>query len=66
MEGVETEVLVESTSKNSSDDLTGRTRTNRIVNFRGAKDMIGKLVDLRIVRGYANSLRGAEPRLKEA
>ena len=39
--------------------LTGRTRTNRIVNFKGTPDMIGKLVEVEIVKGYANSLRGS-------
>ena len=59
MEGSVVEVLVEGRSKNSSAEMTGRTRTNRIVNFRGAPDLIGKLVDVKIVKGYANSLRGA-------
>ena len=35
MEGEKVEVLVERFSKNSREELTGRTRTNRIVNFRG-------------------------------
>ncbi len=58
MEGSRAEVLVEGLSKNSSEELTGRTRTNRIVNFRGTPDMIGKLVEVEIVKAYANSLRG--------
>lgn len=59
MEGSNAEVLVEGASKNSSEDVTGRTRTNRIVNFKGTPDMIGKLVEVEIVKGYANSLRGS-------
>lgn len=59
MEGSVTEVLVEGPSKSSEAELTGRTRTNRIVNFKGDPESIGKLVDVKIVRGYANSLRGA-------
>ncbi len=66
MEGFRAEVLVEGLSKNSREELTGRTRTNRIVNFRGVPEMVGKLVELQITKGYANSLRGAEPKLKEA
>ena len=66
MEGLKTEVLVEGPSKQSREDLTGRTRTNRIVNFKGPAGMVGQLVEVRITRGYANSLRGAEPKLKEA
>jgi len=58
MEGSRTEVLVEGASKNSKDDVTGRTRTNRIVNFKGTPDLRGKLVEVEIVKGCANSLRG--------
>jgi tRNA-2-methylthio-N6-dimethylallyladenosine synthase len=60
MEGTRVEVLVEGLSKNSREELTGRTRTNRIVNFRGPAQMIGKLVEVEIVKGFANSLRGAD------
>jgi tRNA-2-methylthio-N6-dimethylallyladenosine synthase len=66
LEGSRAEVLVEGTSKKSPEELAGRTRTNRIVNFRGPASMVGKLVELEIAKGYANSLRGAEPKLKEA
>ncbi len=59
MEGSVVEVLAEGRSKNSGAELTGRTRTNRIVNFKGSQELIGKLVDVRIVKGFANSLRGA-------
>ena len=58
MEGSRTEVLAEGLSRNSDKELTGRTRTNRIVNFPGTPDMIGKLVEVKIVEGCANSLRG--------
>lgn len=52
------EVLVEDTSKNSNEDVTGRTRTNRIVNFKGNKELIGKTVCTIIKNAYQNSLRG--------
>jgi tRNA-2-methylthio-N6-dimethylallyladenosine synthase len=58
MEGKITEVLVEDRSKNSKEELKGRTRTNKIVNFRGSADMFGSLVEVEIVKGYANSLKG--------
>jgi tRNA-2-methylthio-N6-dimethylallyladenosine synthase len=64
LEGKRVEVLVEDVSKNSGDDLTGRTRTNKIVNFKGSRDMINKLVEVDIVKGYANSLRGENPKAK--
>jgi tRNA-2-methylthio-N6-dimethylallyladenosine synthase len=62
MEGRTVEVLVEGASKNSEEELTGRTRTNRIVNFKGNEDMIGKTTDVCIVKGYANSLKGEKPK----
>lgn len=39
-------------------ELSGRTESNRVVNFEGSPDMIGKFVDVEIVDVYANSLRG--------
>jgi tRNA-2-methylthio-N6-dimethylallyladenosine synthase len=57
-EGKVEEVLVENRSRNSAEEMSGRSRTNRIVNFRGDPDMIGSLLEVRIVKGYANSLRG--------
>jgi tRNA-2-methylthio-N6-dimethylallyladenosine synthase len=58
MEGRLEEVLVEDRSKNSGEEMTGRTRTNKIVNFQGSSDMIGNFVEVEIVKGYANSLKG--------
>ncbi|MHB8109488.1 MAG: tRNA (N6-isopentenyl adenosine(37)-C2)-methylthiotransferase MiaB [Syntrophorhabdaceae bacterium] len=58
MEGTKREVLVEGRSKNSPDELSGRTRTGRIVNFIGDPRMVYKLVEVNIIKGYANSLRG--------
>ncbi len=58
MEGKKVEVLAEDMSKNSGEEIMGRTRTNKIVNFKGDRDMIGELVVVGIVKGYANSLKG--------
>ncbi len=58
MEGNKVEVLVEGRSKNSPDELSGRTRTGKIVNFTGDAGMVYKLVEVNIIKGYANSLRG--------
>ncbi|MDD5476088.1 MAG: tRNA (N6-isopentenyl adenosine(37)-C2)-methylthiotransferase MiaB [Syntrophales bacterium] len=58
MEGGEQEVLVEGISKGSRDDVSGRTRSNKIVNFSGESILAGRLVPVKIVRGYAHSLRG--------
>ncbi|HOT42267.1 MAG TPA: TRAM domain-containing protein, partial [Syntrophorhabdaceae bacterium] len=57
-EGRVFDVLVEGRSKNSQDELTGRTRHNRIVNFKGDTDMIGRIVQVKVIKGYANSLKG--------
>ncbi|MDD4802705.1 MAG: TRAM domain-containing protein, partial [Syntrophomonas sp.] len=36
--------------------LTARTRNNRIVIFSGSKDLIGKLINVRIIKGKTFSL----------
>ncbi len=56
------EVLVEGRSKQSGRDVTGRTRSNKIVNFEGDLSLTGRLVPVRITKAYAHSLRGEEVR----
>jgi tRNA-2-methylthio-N6-dimethylallyladenosine synthase len=56
--GKTVEVLVEGTSRNTSRDVMGRTRTNKIVNFAGGNDLVGKTVRVRIVGAFLHSLRG--------
>jgi tRNA-2-methylthio-N6-dimethylallyladenosine synthase len=51
-------VLVEGTSRKSVMELAGRTENNRVVNFEGTPEMIGKFVDVKIIDVYATSLRG--------
>ena len=58
LEGSVQEVLVEGRSRNSAQDLTGRTRSWRIVNFKGDMGLIGRKVSLEIIRGYLHSLWG--------
>ena len=58
LEGRTEAILVEGTSKNSEHDITGRTRSNKIVNFRGRKDLIGETVPVLITKVYLHSLRG--------
>ncbi|WP_373100461.1 MULTISPECIES: tRNA (N6-isopentenyl adenosine(37)-C2)-methylthiotransferase MiaB [Pasteurellaceae] len=58
MLGTEQRVLVEGPSKKDLMELTGRTENNRIVNFAGTPDMIGKFVDIKITDVFTNSLRG--------
>jgi len=58
LEGSVLEVLVEGASKTNKDALTGRTRTNKIVNFPGNKELVGKLVKVEITRALTWSLEG--------
>ncbi len=52
-------ILVEGRSAKKSDDLTGHTACNRVVNFPApAGDWAGRLVDVRITEAYAHSLFG--------
>jgi len=52
-------ILVEGQSKKDPDALRGRTENNRVVNFKGAKDLIGGFVDIEITEALPNSLRGS-------
>ncbi len=52
------EVLVEGPSKRNKGQLTGRTRTNKIVNFTGGQAKPGCLVNVLIETASANSLQG--------
>jgi tRNA-2-methylthio-N6-dimethylallyladenosine synthase len=58
MVGTVQRILVEGTSRKSLMELTGRTENNRVVNFEGTPDMVGKFVDVEITDVYTNSLRG--------
>ena len=65
MLGTEQRVLVEGPSKKDIMELTGRTENNRIVNFQGSPDMIGKFVDIKITDVFTNSLRGEVVRAED-
>ncbi|MDK2820506.1 MAG: tRNA-2-methylthio-N6-dimethylallyladenosine synthase [Clostridia bacterium] len=54
----EVEVLVEGPSKNNPNNLSGRTRTNKLVIFEGDKELTGKLVPVKITRAQTWQLRG--------
>ncbi|MEJ2176025.1 MAG: tRNA (N6-isopentenyl adenosine(37)-C2)-methylthiotransferase MiaB [bacterium] len=51
-------VLVERPSKKDPTELSGRTSSNHVVNFRGEAQLIGRFVELRIDAARAHSLRG--------
>ena len=56
--GTKQKVLVEGTSKNNDKMLTGRTETNKVVVFDGEKDLIGKVIEVDIVRNAIWYLQG--------
>ncbi len=62
-EGRVVEILIEGKSKNDSNKLTGRTRTNKLVNLalpptHNQEDLTGKLIDVKITKGNLYSLEG--------
>lgn len=52
------EVLVEGESRNDPNFISGRTDHNKILNFKGTKDLLGKTVKVKVTEGLLNSLRG--------
>src|SRR5690554_5868719 len=58
MLGTEQRILVTGPSKKDPMELSGRTENNRVVNFVGSPDMIGRFVDVKITDVFVNSLRG--------
>lgn len=56
--GTVQKVLVEGQSKNNSNMLTGRTDTNKVVNFEGDSNLIHKIIDLKIVSEHMWYLKG--------
>ena len=53
-------ILVEGPSKNNPALLTGRTDSNKVVVFEGNKDVINKMVNLKIVSEHMWYLKGEE------
>jgi tRNA-2-methylthio-N6-dimethylallyladenosine synthase len=52
------DVLPDSVSRRRASDLAGRTTGNAIVNFVGSPELIGRVVEVRIIEAGPNSLRG--------
>lgn len=65
-EGQVVEVLVEGESKTNPDILSGYTRKNKLVNFKGPKSAIGKLVQVKITEAKTWTLDGAMVEEREA
>jgi tRNA-2-methylthio-N6-dimethylallyladenosine synthase len=59
LEGRTLPVLVDGIARKSAGEVAGRTRCNRVVNFDpGGRDLLGRVVPVRIVRALPHSLRG--------
>ena len=56
--GTTQKLLVEGFSKNDKNVLTGRTDTNKVVNFEGTTDLIGKIIDIKITEEHKWYLTG--------
>ncbi len=57
--GKEVQILVEGKSKNNDKMLTGRTVSNKVVNFEGTEDLIGKVINVKIVSEHQWYLKGS-------
>ena len=56
--GTTQKILVEGYSKNNQDMLTGRTDTNKVVIFEGPEELIGKIVNIKIISEHKWYLKG--------
>lgn len=57
-EGRVLEVLAEKVSPRSADELTGHTTCHRVVNFKGDRSLLGKLLKIRITAAQSFTLAG--------
>jgi tRNA-2-methylthio-N6-dimethylallyladenosine synthase len=58
MVGSTQRVLVEGAAKKNPGELCGRSGSNRMVNFAGPPELVGRLVDVTITAALSHSLRG--------
>jgi tRNA-2-methylthio-N6-dimethylallyladenosine synthase len=58
MVGTLQRVLVEGAARKDAAELCGRTGNNRVVNFPGSRELIGRLVDVMVTTVRPHSLRG--------
>ncbi|HTN49398.1 MAG TPA: tRNA (N6-isopentenyl adenosine(37)-C2)-methylthiotransferase MiaB [Burkholderiaceae bacterium] len=58
MVGTRQRILVEGPSRKDAGELMGRTENNRIVNFRGATGLIGRMIEISVTGALPHSLRG--------
>src|SRR5688572_2466285 len=58
MVGTRQRVLVEGAARKDAAELCGRAANNRVVNFPGPRDLIGRLAEVTITAALPHSLRG--------
>jgi tRNA-2-methylthio-N6-dimethylallyladenosine synthase len=58
MVGTTQQIIVTGTSRKNAARLSGRTENNRVVNFIGRPDLIGKMIPIKITESMTYSLRG--------
>lgn len=56
--GTVQQVLVEGISKNNEQIYTGRTDSNKIVNFKGKEELIGKIIPIKVIKEHMWYLEG--------
>ena len=59
LEGTLQSVLVDGYSKKSPLEWTGRTRTNKVVNFSGPPALLGRILPVKIEKAALHSLKGS-------
>ncbi len=64
--GTEEKILVEGYSKRNKNELFGRTSSNKVVNFNGLSDLIGKFINVEIIEIKSTTLRGKFLNLSES
>ena len=52
------EVLVEGVSKNNKNMMCGYSAHNKLVNFKGSNELVGKIVKIKVTRAYSWHLFG--------
>ena len=58
MIGTRQRVLVEGAARKNAAELSGRTANNRVVNFPGPREHVGRFADVTITAALSHSLRG--------
>ena len=58
MLGTRQRVLVEGISRKNENELKARTSNNRIAVFEGSRDLVGKMIDIDVIKVMSHTLKG--------